>query len=263
VRRAVLAGIAAAYPGCPLRNSANDARDLGSFLVSRAGFDDVALLLEGEATQEAGFRAWQRAAQEAKPGDDLVLGFSGHGTEVSRTHTSDGMPGVVRQAICWVDYAQHWFDPFDDGMLKLALSSLAQGARLTIVLDCCHAAGLRAIFANPARARSIEAPAELRPSVGPLDRFGVKQTADYEVDATMRHLLYAACQPHQTASDGDGDNGAFTAALLGQLADNPATTNLQIAEGVQERLSSGGYGQNPELIGPAEFINAYFSGGWR
>ena len=81
-RRALLVGIDAYQSVSPLNGPVNDANDMAAFLVEQAGFQqsDLRLLLNAEATRDnilAAIEAW--LIEGTKPGDDVLLYFSGHG----------------------------------------------------------------------------------------------------------------------------------------------------------------------------------------
>lgn len=73
----------------PLQGATNDARDLADALRS-AGARNIVTLLNGQADRDGIFAAWKRLKANAKPGDTLVLTFSGHGGREPERYAGSG-----------------------------------------------------------------------------------------------------------------------------------------------------------------------------
>lgn len=253
-RRALLVGINA-YPNPinALRGCLNDVRQMHVLLREHFGFDDpagVCTLTDRHATTTAIKAGLAWLVGDARPGDVLVFHYSGHGSQVPDQHgdeTTDGLDEII--CPCDLD----WDDPFTDDDLHEAVKGVAPGARLTIVLDCCHAGtGLRGQISSkyleppathrpPAHWRSAEAPQ--------LRRFGARA-------AQAGGILVAACREDQVSADAfiAGDyHGALTYYLCETLReDRFAATYGQLIKGVRRHLRSEGFEQEPQLEGPRD-----------
>ena len=139
---ALVIGIAG-YPHVRPLPKVDDAKDLAAVLADPAlcGYPagNVQLLEEERATRDAIRDGLDRLAREVGPGSTVFLAFSGHGHQVrdggevrrfllpfDAVHTSDA--DLAHTAISGVEFTN-------------ALNAI-RADRLTVILDCCHAAGI-------------------------------------------------------------------------------------------------------------------------
>lgn len=137
--RALLVAVANYRSVDPLPDSVlNDARDIGALLKSgdHCGYPEsnVELLLDEHATADRFRLGLQRLARDARPGDTVVVFFSGHGVRV-------------------VDGADEaYLLPSDCDLNDLPATALSaseltrrlaaiRSSRLVVLFDACHAAG--------------------------------------------------------------------------------------------------------------------------
>ena len=271
---AVLVGINK-YEDTPLSGCVNDARDLYQLFTGSFAFapDDVRVLLDKRATSGAILKRLDWLVGTAKAGDELVFAYSGHGARV-RDRNGDELKDHLDECLVPIDF--DWDDPkITDDVLALRFKRLPKGARLTVVLDCCHSGtatrelGGVASLARKSRPRFVRPPIDVGMRAEgrslPTNRLGVKQKAGWlDVDPTMNHLLLAASSSDQTAADAEFHgraNGALTRALIDEIENNQGTTWLQVMIGVNARLKSEGFDQVAQLEGAAVLINGYPMGG--
>ena len=73
-------------------------------------------------------------------GDVLLLHYSGHGSNVPDDNGDEA--DKRDEILCPTDL--DWKDPFRDDWLRKTLGKLRSGVNLTVIMDCCHPAPLRA-----------------------------------------------------------------------------------------------------------------------
>ena len=141
-KRALLIGIDAYQSVSPLNGPVNDANDMAAFLVERAGFQqsDLRILLNGEATRGnilAAIKTWLIA--ETKPGDDVLLYFSGHGFQQPDVNgdEADGLDETLVPVDARVDEGRMVRGMITDDDIAVLLDRLAD-RRTYVVVDACH-----------------------------------------------------------------------------------------------------------------------------
>lgn len=141
-KRALLIGIDAYQAVSRLEGPVNDARDMAAFLVQHAGFrqDDLRLLLDGEATRHnilAAIEAW--LIEGTRPGDDVVLYFSGHGFQQPDLDgdETDQLDETLVPVDARVDEGRMVRGMITDDDIALLLDRLAD-RRTYVVVDACH-----------------------------------------------------------------------------------------------------------------------------
>jgi uncharacterized caspase-like protein len=223
-----------------LRGCSNDVRAARDVLVDRLGIapDDVLVLTDEEATRdaiEAAFRSHLIAAGQRwvadghpDPAPAFLFYFSGHGSQAEDLTGTE--PDGLDETIVPHDARGDGSADIRDYELGTWLEHLP-GANVTVVLDCCHSgSGTRdpvtedLVRAAPADKRPLQPPRP--PDLGP--------TPGITLGVSDRHVLLAACAPHQTAfehrrSDGTR-HGLFSQALLPALARLTSTSDLTYRE---------------------------------
>lgn len=111
--------------------SENSARSMYQALTDVYGYEaeNVALLLGKKATFEAVYTAIHSVKATAKPSDEVVFYFSGHGT---KGKASDGnvMQGIYcYDHVIWDRQLKQWFEGFPT-------------CRIVFIFDCCYAGGM-------------------------------------------------------------------------------------------------------------------------
>ena len=141
-RRALLIGIDAYQSVSPLNGPVNDANDMAAFLVEQAGFQqsDLRLLLNAEATRGnilAAIEAW--LIQGTRPGDDVLLYFSGHGFQQPDLDgdEADNLDETLVPVDARVDEGRRVRGMITDDDIALLLDRLID-RRTYVVVDACH-----------------------------------------------------------------------------------------------------------------------------
>ncbi len=246
--------------GGDLPGAEHDARTVRDVLVTRFGFpaENVRLVLNGDATRAAlqeGITGWLASA--ARPGDNVVVFFAGHGSQMwdESGDEDDGLdetlaPADVAPATTDMDISDDTF-----GAWLAALPT----TNVVVVLDNCNSGtGTRDVtpFSRSRQlGRDINAiakPASVshRALPGQTDKTGFDAGA-------ARVLELAAAQPYQAAVDAyfpatDGTEafhgGAFTTFLVRQLWRAPAdATYERVFSDVREALKRNRFQQEPLL----------------
>ncbi len=138
-RRALCVGIDE-YPRQPLAGCVQDSENWAKALA-KEGFA-VTKLQNGKATRAALDKGLRDLLKGAKPGNQLVFQYSGHGAQVEDLSgdDKDGFDEVMVPVD--FDRGELWLD--DD--VYAACKTLPRGAFLTLITDCCHS-GTNARFA--------------------------------------------------------------------------------------------------------------------
>ena len=246
--------------GGDLPGAEHDARTIRDLLVSRYGFpeDNVRMLLNGDATRaamEEGITEW--LASRARPGDNIVIFFAGHGSQMwdEDGDEDDGLDETLAPAD--VDPRSTDFDISDDTFNEWL--GMLPSDNVVVILDNCNSGtGTRDVtpFSRSRRLgrdiADVEAPATLsrRALAGQDDETG------FDAGRT-RVLELAAAQPHQAAVDAffpaeDGaepfHGGAFTTFLARQLWRAPAdATYEEVFEDVHQALKRNRFQQDPHI----------------
>lgn len=122
----------------PLKGAVNDARTLSLMLMRDFGFDprDVLVLADEQATRAALLSSIGALLEGSRPGDELVLFASTHGSHVPDQDgdDEDGYDEVL------VAHDHDWErGVLSDDELARALARVPAGVRLTAIWDTCHA----------------------------------------------------------------------------------------------------------------------------
>jgi hypothetical protein len=133
---AVVVGIADYYSN-PLQYTDDDAWDFANLLLQSPGMwdaDNIALLLNRDATTTNFIAALSAISARATPNDVLVVFYSGHGSQWMDMMPFDESDGID-EALCFIDV-----DMTDDWLAAL-LSDVPVG-QLLVLVDACYSGGL-------------------------------------------------------------------------------------------------------------------------
>jgi hypothetical protein len=265
-KRALLIGINRyKVPGADLRGCVNDVKNLRQTLVDVCGFKgtDIAELTDFAATKAAMQAAIRKLVAGARPGDVLLLHYSGHGANVP---DKDGDEADERDEIlCPTDL--DWKKPLADDWLRQSLDRLRKGVSLTVIMDCCHsgtntrvlhppdAPSIPRYLPNPWDIMAAESGRKLRGKVtGQLRASSRAARARKDViDADIPELLITGCRDTQTSADahiGGSYNGALTYNLVQVLREGQGTLSYaDLHRRTVEGLRKGAFDQVPQLEG--------------
>ncbi|MGA5068260.1 caspase family protein [Streptomyces exfoliatus] len=190
----------------------NDAHDMAR-LARTAGFEST-VLLTADGTVANVTAALGEAAARLRPGDVLLLSYSGHGGQLPDATGSDDEPDALDETLVLYDRQ------FLDDEVRRTFRAFADDVRIVSFFDCCHSGSSIEVpggEADGVRARYLPEPQQHRLYERDREFFDELRRSlakDAPADGAARDaLLVSACQDNQFAADGDV-NGAFTAALL-------------------------------------------------
>lgn len=176
-------------------------------LMARAGYTSRAVLNE-QATLASLNGALKLFAKNTRPGDTLLLSFSGHGGR-----SGPWLFNGYQETLCLYD------GQLPDTTLHSWLSRFDPGVNLIIVLDSCHSGGMeRDLPYHPLRPKVRAAPAFITRQARVFET-QPRTTLDAPRSNDLNALFLTACRPEETALDGPM-NGAFTFSLLKTATDH-------------------------------------------
>lgn len=247
-----------------LRGVHADVEAVDAYLAER-GFDDRVRLLDDDgATRDGILRALRRLIEAAVPGDTAWIYYSGHGGRIDNPQHDRGRAHEPRAYHCIIPF-DHRPDHFC-GIFSVELSALlaeltARTADVTVLFDCCHAAGqVRAHDGPRLRARAIPVPwrGEIRGHRDWLREQGYDLSARASAHESNPHAIRLfACAAAQIAYEREDERGhargLLTLALLPLLRDAaPSTTWRELAAFVRARVRADQPTQEPQLVGPLD-----------
>jgi hypothetical protein len=204
-------GVDGALAGCEF-----DAKDMEAIAAAR-GFQ-TQILLTDRATVANVTSAIAEAAAALRPGDLLLITYSGHGAQVPDLNGDEGQD---EKDETWVLYDRMLVD---DELYAL-WGQFAEAVRIAVVSDSCHSGSVtRDVFFDPepsGRYRMLPRESESRTYTTHRDLYdGIQATNPQgdHVGVGASVLLLSGCLDNQRSLDGDR-NGAYTEALLRVLLD--------------------------------------------
>lgn len=266
-KRALLVGINK-YEGAPLRGCVNDSLLLRQMLVDKFGFNkpkSVRMLLDERATTKNIKERLEWLVGDAKAGDVLFFGFSGHGSQVvNLNYETDPEPDGLDEILCPIDI--DWEkNMITDDYLSDLFKNLPDGVNLTVFLDCCHSgSGIRNY--NPInRPKYLPAPLDI------LNRLGLDIVQDHTIATPtksvketfkQRGILISGCKDFQTSADsfiGQQFHGAATYFLCFVLKENHFSVSYEdLVSDMNSLLDKFGFEQDPQLECDDKFKNLMF-----
>jgi len=190
---ALLVGIATYHRLRPLSKTATDARDLHD-LLAQSGYsaDNLALLLDEQATKSAISDKLDHLARRAGPDDTVLIFFSGHGAQ----RIGGFEPG---EYLCPVgaDWHNLRATAISDEEFTTALQAIRAG-RVAVFLDACHSGGV---------GEAKDAAFQLRA--------GLSEAAYARLAVGRGRVVVASCRPDEVSWElAEMRNGLFTHYLL-------------------------------------------------
>ncbi|TVR08208.1 MAG: caspase family protein [Phormidium sp. GEM2.Bin31] len=259
-----------AYVDAPLYGCVNDAILQRQLLIHRFGFNprDVVMLLDQQATRQGILDAIEdHLIDQAKPGDIVVVHFSGHGSLVHdldpicvNPRTGEGMAGTlvpVDGTLPRIGEAREGVVPDIMGHTLFLLMSAIQTDHLTVVLDSCYAGAatrddvrVRAREGGEGGDRITISHQEKAYQDRWLAHFGWSREEFVEQyqQGVARGVVLAATQNHQLAIDEQLNGfvaGAFSYRLTQHLWQQDGTPDHVLAE-IQQQIPEN-YRQQPKL----------------
>ncbi len=243
------------YPGFGLETqlfgAVRDAETMAEVLIEHHRFlpSNIHCLHNEQATRKAILDALDRLAHRVRPGDHVVLFFSGHGSQMTDREGDEG--DGLDETVVPCDSGRHRAenrDITDDEINHWSARVLAKTPHLTLIFDCCHAATLnRPLF----QFRSV--PADRRP----VDQLPASPVLPWrDVETGPKPLMIAACKDQQHAYElpprvaGEA-RGILSLRLIEALRhSDPATTWRKLFADVAETCVGDSQGaQHPQISG--------------
>lgn len=144
-----------------LEGSVNDANDIESGLATVKA-KHVVKLLDAEATKDAITGNYALLVDEAKPGDTLVVSFSGHGSQEPEPPDRHGEADGKNETLLLASYTTKGPGTkeriLDDEIFEWLKRADDKGIRVVLVVDSCHSGTLtRGLAASdPVRYRNAD-----------------------------------------------------------------------------------------------------------
>jgi len=235
------------YPAAPLAGCVNDALLWQQTLID-LGFESAGLITNEQATFAGIIAAIVDLVTNARPGDALVIQYSGHGTQLPDLD-GDETDDQKDEALVPYDYTDGKFILDDD--LGRIFDMLPEGAGLTCFFDSCHSGTVNR-FSGPTpipaagaeRERFIVVRGDIRAK---HQQFRESQPANRGAsEEGMREISFGACQPEQTAKEKDG-HGYFTLAATGLLRSGATVTNAGLLKLLIDNFPLKPDSQKPHL----------------
>lgn len=272
-KRAVLIGINKYANGANLRGCVNDVHQVQDLLTELYGFDqgDITVLLDGQATQANMKAAISKLVAAGKPGDVLVLHYSGHGSHVADLNGDE--PDARDEVLCPHDMS--WDDPFLDDWLRAELAQLQEDVNLTVIMDCCHSgSNTRAIdppdaplipryLPNPNLVEDSSDLDEMVRSSGRAvrSRRSLRRGLSDVHVVDIAETLVTGCRDNQTSADariGTTFHGALTYYMVQAIRELGAGATYRQVHTRTLELLKGSYEQIPQLEGRTEHLDRPF-----
>ncbi|KAK0205135.1 caspase domain-containing protein [Desarmillaria ectypa] len=225
-----------------LQGAASDADKFEGYLREdlRAPQENIVSLRDSQATRSAiidGFTSLIQNPKIACGRSAIVIYFAGHGAVANKPvewtdwETSNNTIEMLCPAdMGLLDEDKNVIEGIPDRTVSRLLLRLseAKGNNITVVLDCCHAAGINRGMQRPdarLRSRQILHPPQVSPNydstISSRRSRGLSVTSGFSGSPWDSHIVLAACSRHQSAFEEDGQ-GIFTRALLKVMRRTPS-----------------------------------------
>jgi hypothetical protein len=230
-RRALLFGINN-YPGTnnDLDGCLNDVDDNEKKLTGM-GFA-CTVFKDSQVTCSSFYEKVKATVLSMRPGDYLIIGYSGHGTQIPSGHETDG----YCEALYLYDGA------FSDDRLMELQQMTPEGAIVVAKFDSCFAGGMAK---NPVKSRYYQIPGVPK----------VHKKARRIAKADSKWVIFSGCGEGQTSADATFNgrpNGAFT--YYDNKCFSAGTSFSDEITKIKTHLPGHGFDQAPELLGKTELF---------
>ncbi|MEZ0324432.1 MAG: caspase family protein [Fimbriimonas sp.] len=235
-----------------LSGAVNDIKTYNDLLVNKFGVKpaNIKALYDKDAGEAGFIGAMKWALETAKPGDQVVFAYSGHGGQIEDKKEEDGLQEVIVLAD----------DKLVPGSLfgDLARNLMQAGISSTLIFDSCFSGGMsRDVFSfdgkpGQARVKYLDVKMTSRMTKVPdakigelkaIQKQGLTQSADYA-------FLFAGAED-QTTTDLDfkdpakPDRGLFSLVFGGILEELPEAPLEECIDAIKKLLKEKGFKQVP------------------
>ena len=227
MKKALLVGINK-YPDPQneLHGCINDITDMAAFITKQRDFAmaDVRLLADDRATKAGIVERLEWLIKDAKPGDQLMFHYSGHGAQMA-TRSKTGEPDGLDEVICPYDF--DWTDAtaLKDKEFAKIFASLPKGVDFIWVSDSCHSQdlsrGIKKKIPGIFKVRTMIPPPDIAwRNMSIVNRTGVTLHELAKTAKQKNLALISGCKSTQESADAVFNkkaNGALTYFLLKSL----------------------------------------------
>jgi hypothetical protein len=279
-RHALIIGISRYQHVRALEGPRHDARAMRGALIDAWGFEPahIAMLLDGDATRNRIQAELAALLERTRPGDYVLVYFSGHGTSRLDVHSPWPLPDGTG-ALIPADFTAEGTIEEQTGRLivgrrdlRPVLEALDRGGRrVFVIVDSCFSGNAvrsrLAMSYMPLRYVALAEEAQVRETepASLLDMLSAPPPPPYPYDSVM---FLAASGEHEAATDigrdlierfptSDGlPHGALTDTVLRVLTgrmqadtnDDGTLTYDELYRGVRQFMDERGYPQSPRLL---------------
>lgn len=205
----------------------------------RFGTDEMRVLLNERATKEAVVDRLVWLFADAEPGDRLLFIYRGHGGRAKRRNAQKH--ALQDEAI--VLYPMTERDPMDSALFDDELADLfdtlavPDSASATLVLDCCHSAGVDFLDATPGAPDYL--PAQLDPVAATavtMSRFAMRLE---QCTSAAPPVVIAAAAAGEVAVEimtPSGPRSLFSALAVAALCERPSLTYCELLQRIAPQM---------------------------
>lgn len=227
----------------------NDAEAMKTLLISRFGFTPGSIreVYNQEATRKRIMDEMRSIAEKAGKDDVVFIFYAGHGSQQpnSLSPENDKLDETIVPADAWQSEIS---DIRDKEQRVMYNAILGKGAKLTVILDCCHSGSMsrggEPVYSRP-KFRKIE-----------KSNLDAKDPGTAHLPETVggdRFLLISAAQDYELAAeavDDDGvPHGAFSLAIMKAMGQSSASVSVgNLFSAIRNILKSNGVAQEPQIV---------------
>ncbi|KAK0475329.1 caspase domain-containing protein [Armillaria luteobubalina] len=226
-------------PRQDLKGAVKDAENFKKYLLEDLGVaeDNIINLRDEQATRSAVIDRFRQLQGDPKIGSGkaaIIIYFAGHGARATKPTTwtdwvssDENIEMLCPADIGALDANGKVVEGIPDRTISQFLLdlSIAKGNNITLILDCCHAAGMNRGASGDSRARNFRNHQSLSPSCDKDIYYSREDKPRPYKDKKSNfshysfwgsHVLLAACERRQEAREEDSQ-GIFTGTLLKSL----------------------------------------------
>ncbi|MEO6315625.1 MAG: caspase family protein [Chitinophagaceae bacterium] len=267
MKRALLVGINKyPDPNNNLHGCINDINDVAGFLTAQKQFSmpDIRLLADERATKANIIERLTWLVSGAKPGDQLLFHYSGHGAQMA-TRSKKGEIDGLDEVICPYDF--DWTDntALKDKEFAKIFAGLPKGVEFIWISDSCHSQDLSRDFKKPVpgifKVRTMTPPADIAWRNMSAMVSVVPSKALAKTAKALNLALISGCKSNQESADAVFNkraNGALTYFLLKSLNTKTPPSLRQLVTTINKSLRKIKYPQEPQVEGSATLLDALF-----
>lgn len=251
MKRALLIGINYIGSSYELQGTDDDVRNVSALLKSRFGYTDkdITLMDDSKATKAGMIAEFNKFVLNLKPGDQLLLHYSGHGGGVNGggAGNTDGL----NQALIPVDYSQNGVI-LDEWLYKNIASKIPSGVTFYAFIDCCHSGSMFNLKYN---VNNVISPKVKTPSkTYNTNEWNEKYTMNIQPNNVLAGniCIFSGSLDSQTAADAfinGQETGAFTFCLVSFMKNyNNGTLKMNnLLKRLNVELHQKGFKQQSQL----------------